>query len=112
MLDWKTINDQTDLEIIDQLSYKKDVLIFKHSTSCSISSIVKKRLEENWDNEKTGLDTFLLDLIKYRALSNQISSKYTVHHESPQILIISKGKNVLDLSHLDISFDYLLDHHV
>lgn len=109
MIDWKSINNHSDLKDINELSYTKDVLIFKHSTRCSISSMMKTRLEQNWDSNKTKLDTFLLDLITHRDISNQISSNYKVHHESPQIIVISNGKSVLDLSHLDISFNYLID---
>ena len=48
---------------------------------------------------------FLLDLIKYREISNEIASKFNVTHESPQVLVIKDGVCLKDLSHSDISWE-------
>jgi len=80
-------------------------LIFKHSTRCSISMMVKKRLELDGDKLPGDLPAYFLDLIKYRDLSNQIATEFIVHHESPQLLMIKDGECVLDLSHGEVSVD-------
>ncbi|HEY8929068.1 MAG TPA: bacillithiol system redox-active protein YtxJ [Mucilaginibacter sp.] len=80
-------------------------LIFKHSTRCSISMMVKKRLELDGDKLPADLPAYFLDLIKHRDLSNQVATDFIVHHESPQLLMIKDGECVLDLSHGEVSVD-------
>ncbi len=48
-------------------------------------------------------DFYFLDLIQHRALSNEVAEKYSVHHESPQILLIKNMECVYDESHQGIS---------
>ena len=52
---------------------------------------------------------YLLDLIKFRSISNQISNQFNVIHESPQILKIVKGKCVYHTSHQDINWGNIPD---
>jgi bacillithiol system protein YtxJ len=65
-----------------------------------------ERLERNWNNqEMTTITPYFLDLLSYREVSNYIAEQFGVEHESPQVLIISKGESVLDLSHFEIDYD-------
>lgn len=83
-------------------------LIFKHSTRCSISMMVKKRFEFDRDKLPENLPLYFLDLIKYRELSNKIASDFQVYHESPQLLLIKDGECILDLSHGEVSVEEAL----
>ena len=78
-------------------------LIFKHSTRCEISAIAKYRLESDWQFEEEALEPYFLDLLLFRSVSAHIATAFSVHHESPQALLIYKGECVFDVSHLDIS---------
>lgn len=96
--------DLKSIEEVDLLSKTKKVLIFKHSTRCSISSTALNRFERNWQDEYGNkIKLFYLDLIANRTLSNQIAEHYHVQHESPQILLISEGQCIYNTSHLDIN---------
>jgi len=99
----------TSLESADQINSIKQrqgySIIFKHSTRCSISMMVKKRFELDWDILPRDLQLYFLDLIKHRELSNQIASDFLVYHESPQLLLIKDGECILDLSHGQISVE-------
>ena len=104
-MNWFPLTDVTQLTEITEESFKHPVLIFKYSTTCSISATAKGRLERNWDTTQVGnLKTYYLDLLKYRAISNQIAQTFHVEHESPQVLIIENGKCVYHESHLGINF--------
>lgn len=83
-------------------------VIFKHSTRCSISMMVKKRFELDWNKFPENLPLYFLDLIKFRDLSNQVSQDFQVYHESPQLLLIKDGECVLDLSHGQVSVEEAL----
>ena len=43
---WKSLDSLEGLEMLLAESDNKDVVIFKHSTSCSISHMAKMRLED------------------------------------------------------------------
>lgn len=103
---WRTISSQEDLEEAIATSLTRDVIIFKHSTTCSISHMVKLRLESSWSFTNEVLP-YYLDLKQYRTVSNEIAERFNVAHESPQILLIRKGECIYDASHFDISVDEL-----
>ena len=63
------------------------------------------RLESSWDFPASQIEPYFLDLLNYRFISNEISERFKVHHESPQILLIKNGECFHDASHLDISVD-------
>lgn len=102
----------TSLESADQLNAIKGQqgysIIFKHSTRCSISMMVKRRFELDWDKLPDNLPLYFLDLIKHRDISNQIAGDFHVYHESPQLLMIKDGECILDLSHGGISVEEAL----
>jgi bacillithiol system protein YtxJ len=102
--DWINISNQNILEELINSSFESKVLLFKHSTRCSISSLAKNRIESAGDNRLIN-KCYLLDLLSFRDLSNKIATDFNVNHESPQILIIHKGECVTDLSHGEISWD-------
>jgi len=99
MLNWKILND------LVALSETKPVLLFKHSTRCSISAVAKNRLETKWDLTDDDVVPYYLDLLAYRPVSDEIATKFNVHHESPQIILLSKGDVIMDESHLDINVE-------
>jgi bacillithiol system protein YtxJ len=67
--------------------------------------MAKMRLEDKWDLDET--DIYYLDLKKYRDISDAISEKLNVHHESPQLLLIRNRACIYDASHFDISVEEL-----
>jgi bacillithiol system protein YtxJ len=103
LMQWKYITDVNQIEEIKkQPGYS---LIFKHSTRCSVSMMAKRRFEMDWEVIPEDTSLYFLDLINYRQISADIASRFQVHHESPQILLIKDGNCVLDASHGDISAD-------
>jgi len=109
MINWIPLTELSQLKDILQLSQTKPCLIFKHSTRCSISSMALNRLERAADESFNELNSYLLDLISYREISNAIADELSVEHQSPQIITIVKGKVVLHASHNAISANDILD---
>ena len=106
---WRLLTDLGHVNEIIDLSTEKPVVIFKHSTRCSISRMALKQFENEFDlNEK--VVSFLLDLIEYRNISNEIASRFGVQHQSPQIILISDGKAVYNASHESIEAAKLVKH--
>lgn len=105
---WINITSLNQLAEIEQASIAKPQIIFKHSTRCSVSVMVKNRLDKE-DFGEIIADFYYLDLLNYREISNKIAEVFHVHHESPQILIIKNKECVYDESHLAITFDDIVD---
>jgi bacillithiol system protein YtxJ len=104
---WNELTDEKQLAEIKELSKEQPVVIFKHSTRCSISSMAKGRLERSMAPESAAF--YYLDLIRYRAISNKIADMFHVHHESPQVLLIRNGECIYDESHNGISMDEIVE---
>ncbi len=105
-MNWIALEREEQLEQVIADSRQHPVVIFKHSTRCSISTMAKGRLDRS--EEPQGMDFYYLDLIKYRSLSNQIAEVFHVHHESPQILLIKDGNCTYEESHNGIDMEELL----
>lgn len=99
---WNKLNSLADLDEAIALSHSKSVMLFKHSTRCSISSMALSRIESEWNYSDEEVLPFYLDLIAHRDVSNAIASKLNVFHASPQMIVVKNGKSVLDASHNEI----------
>ena len=109
-MNWLNLENATQLEEIKAQSTDKPVLIFKHSTSCSISGMAWNRMQRNWKEEDFKKVTpYYLDLLSYRAISNQIASDFGVYHQSPQVILIKDGKAIYDNSHMGISYAEIME---
>jgi bacillithiol system protein YtxJ len=92
---------------IDEISKTKPVVLFKHSTRCSISRMALKQFDAEFNYPEEKIDWYLLDLLNHRDLSNEIAHRYNVVHQSPQIVVIRNGKAVFNESHDSISAEDL-----
>ncbi len=107
-MNWHPLTSAEQLDTLVEESKNTPVVIFKHSTACSISSTAKSRLERQWDGAGIGhIKTYYLDLLRYRPVSNEIAEVFHVQHQSPQLLLIQDGMCTYDASHLSISLDSL-----
>jgi len=100
-MNWISLEAESQLAEIISRSNEKDQLIFKHSTRCSASSLALARMERQ--SRPNTFDFYLLDLIRYRELSNQVAESFQVPHESPQVLLIRDAVCIYDESHTGIN---------
>ena len=105
-VNWIPLQLMGQLDEIIALSKEKPVLIFKHSTRCSISRFALKQFENEFDLQNQ-IDAYFLDLLEFRAISNEIASRFGIIHQSPQLLLIKEGKVLYDASHSDIQANEL-----
>lgn len=106
-MNWINLTTVQQLEDIKQRSFERPQVIFKHSTSCSISSTVLNRLNRSEAPDNT--DFYYLEILQHKGLSTQIATDFGVTHESPQILLIEEGSAVYDESHMGISMDEITE---
>jgi len=106
IMNWIKLEQESQLDQIVVLSYTRPQAIFKHSTRCSISNVAKNRLDNSSVDE---IDFYYLDLLAFRNISSTIAEKFSVYHESPQIILIKNGACIYDESHGGINIQDIVD---
>ena len=96
---WISLTDLGQLKDIAATDSEKISLIFKHSTRCSVSRMALKQFENEFNIADDKIDTYFLDLLNYRAVSNEISTQFNVEHQSPQMLVFKNGQVLHVASH-------------
>lgn len=107
-MNWNALENLDQLEEVKKQAQSGPVIIFKHSTSCSISAMALNRLERSWDEEEMeGITPFYLDLLSHRDISNAIATEFGIPHQSPQVLLLTGEGCIYDASHMSISYSAL-----
>ncbi len=105
-LNWNPLTDLGQLNEITEASFEKPVVIFKHSTRCSISRMALKQFENEFTLDDK-IQLYFLDLLNYREVSNEIASRFGVQHQSPQLILVKDGNAIFSTSHSDIDAQFL-----
>ena len=82
----------------------RPVLLFKHSTSCGISSGVFQ------DVSMVDADINIVVVQTDRNISNEIERRTGVPHQSPQAIVLKNGEPVYHASHYDITVEDINRH--
>lgn len=96
---WRTLEDISQLDAVEKLSEEKLVVIFKHSVTCGISNMVWHQFQNEIDFTNDHIEMLYLDLLAHRDVSNEITRRFQVLHQSPQILVIKNGEVLHHASH-------------
>jgi bacillithiol system protein YtxJ len=107
---WAELKNVGQLDQAKEESFNQPVVLFKHSTRCSRSMFAKSKLEEDYNIPNEELKFYYLDLLNHRDISDAIASKFGVHHQSPQIVLLKDGKVTFHTSHEQISLSKLKQH--
>ena len=100
-LPWININSVKQLKEILTSIDEKPVLLFKHSTRCSISSMALNGFERNWSSD-VDCDLYFIDLLKHRDVSTEVAELTGIVHQSPQAIVIKGKEIVYDATHTAI----------
>ena len=90
------ITNKNELEQLLSNSNSKPVVVFKHSTSCPISSRAYREME------RLNGDVSLVVIQSARDISRELELVTGVRHESPQVIVLKDGKAVWSASHYDV----------
>jgi bacillithiol system protein YtxJ len=103
---WRYLTNLGQLNEIIHESTTTPVVIFKHSTRCSVSRMALKQFENEFDLQAK-VTPYFLDLLENRDISNEIAVRFAVAHQSPQVILIKDGKAIYNASHSDIASEDL-----
>ena len=91
------LSSRKRLEELFEQSHEKPVLLFKHSTTCPISTGVYEEVS------RVNGDINLIVMQSARDISNAVAEKTGIRHESPQAIVLKNGAPVYHASHFDVS---------
>lgn len=101
-LPWIELTSIEQLMEVLSTTEEKPVLLFKHSTRCSISMMALNSFQSKWTSGDDLCGLYFLDLLNHRDVSNEIAVLTGVIHQSPQVIVL-KGKEIIyDASHSSI----------
>jgi bacillithiol system protein YtxJ len=106
--------DLTQLQHIEQLdrllseSHTRPLLLFKHSFSCGVSA---EALDELIDHLNAAIVAAgvpdpryaIVTVQTHREVSNAVSMKLGVRHETPQALLVRDGRVIWSASHFRVT---------
>jgi len=89
-------------QILDE-SCQHQIVIFKHSTTCPISSRawreVQNFIKESSDKVLVGM----IKVIESRQVSNQAAEELGIRHQSPQVLLVKERQVLWHASHQEVT---------
>jgi bacillithiol system protein YtxJ len=102
------LRDVADFDRLLADSARQPVLLFKHSDSCGTSAEaldeLLAHLEDRAHLEDHGETRFAIVTVQTdRAVSNAISARLGVRHETPQALLVRDGRVVWSASHFRVT---------
>jgi bacillithiol system protein YtxJ len=96
-----------------ETSHQRPIAIFKHSGACGTSAQAYDELEA-FLQDGSDAEVYLVDVLANRQLSQAITARFRVRHESPQVLVISKAEVRWHGSHFRVTAENvrkaILDH--
>jgi bacillithiol system protein YtxJ len=90
------------MESLDRLIRESTVhplVIFKHSRSCGVSAEALDELREHVRGASSGTRYAMITVQTHRDLSNAVSARLGIRHETPQAILIRDGRAVWTASH-------------
>jgi len=108
--DLTTLNHIADLDRVLSESHTRPLLLFKHSFTCGVSAEALDELIEhlNADIAEAGMPDpryAIVTVQTHREVSNAVSAKLGIRHETPQALLIRDGRVVWSASHFRVTAD-------
>jgi bacillithiol system protein YtxJ len=98
-----------ELDHIWEYAKEKEVLLFKHSTTCPISANAYEQVQQASNTpEMDEIKIVMVHVIEDRPISNEIANRLQIAHESPQIFFIRQGQVIWYASHWNITKEAIL----
>lgn len=96
-------------EEFEQALQEKDTfIVLKHSSTCPISQAAYEEYE-SFASEHEELPIYYLIVQEDRPLSNLMAERFSIKHESPQVLLFKNGEVAWHASHWKITYSSLTD---
>lgn len=84
-------------------SRERPLLLFKHSVSCGTSFEALDELIDHLNEERLPARYAIVTVQTHRDVSNAVTKRLGVRHETPQALLIRDGRVVWSASHFRVT---------
>ena len=101
--DWVQLESEDAVEKVFTASGGRVQLILKHSQSCAVSFFAKQNLDSVPLDEWPEMDRSMVEVVRFRPISQYIAQKTSVRHESPQVLVIVNEEVIFHTSHSEVN---------
>lgn len=110
MADIATVHTRAGLDELFLASMERPVVLVKHSERCGASRAKLQELREFAGRPESDAALFaLVEVRSTRDLSDEITARTGITHESPQVIVLRDGHVAWHASHRSISTDHLAD---
>ncbi len=103
------IQPLTGVAELDQIIDSGTLVLFKHSTACWISTMAWRHIRR-FSKKVPDVPIYVVNVITQRDLSEDISERFGIRHESPQAIVLREGESVWHASHLKVNTEALEIH--
>jgi len=99
----KTLERLEELDRLLAASGSRPLLLFKHSYTCGTSMDALDELVTHLNERPTAAQYAMVTVQTHRAVSNAVSARLGVRHETPQALLVRDGRVVWSASHFRVT---------
>jgi bacillithiol system protein YtxJ len=104
----KNLTHLSDLEMLEAAiaeSQERPVLLFKHSRTCGISCEALDELHAHVQHAGGNAAYKVIVVQSHRRVSDTVSQRLGIRHETPQAILLKDGEAVWNASHFRITAD-------
>ena len=91
---------------VDALLEESIAVLFKHSSRCNISETAHQDVSA-FEASNPQVPVYLIDVVEDRPAAQYVAEQVGVTHESPQVILLEKGRAVWHASHFDLAGEAL-----
>ena len=92
-----------DLDRLLAQTAERPLLLFKHSLACGTSAEALDELIDHLNEDKLDARYAIVTVQSHRELSNAVSARLGIRHETPQALLIRDGRVIWSASHFRVT---------
>jgi bacillithiol system protein YtxJ len=97
------LSEAPELEHALERSFNRPVFVFKHSARCGLSAHAHAEIETLLADPNMNADVFVVDAWSARSVSNALAARFSIRHESPQVLLITNNRMVWSAAHFRVT---------
>lgn len=102
-LDLTPLRRLEELERALHTSHERPLLLFKHSYTCGISAEALDELRAHLYEGAGGVSFAMVTVQTHQDVSNAITERLGVRHETPQAILVRDGRAVWSASHFRVT---------
>ncbi len=96
-----------DWQHLLSLSENQALLLFKHSSRCSLSDMALTRVLNQRIKREAKAPLHIINVVKNKALSRKVAADLGIVHESPQVIVLYRRRAEAHASHNAITASWI-----